>query len=168
MIHKQMQHLRGVIVGTLLLACHTTAAPLELELEPQFRTGNQIQALVDAAIKVGCGGVVTVPPGEYQFEERSSLQIYSGCNLTVTAEGAATLWFECGFGVHIANSSEVRFIGFTIDYRTACFAQGKVPIMQTIHSGRNQFAPLCHVCSGCSRFAAYFGAAVRVTCMSPA
>jgi hypothetical protein len=36
------------------------------------------------------------------------------------------LFFQCGCGVHIANSTDVTFEGFTIDYRTPCFAQGKV------------------------------------------
>ena len=70
-----------------------------------------------------------VPAGDYDFAN-SSLRIFGASQLTLTASGPATLWFACGKGVHIANSSDVVFAGFTQDYTRPCFAQG---VLQQLH-----------------------------------
>ena len=96
---------------------------------PRKLPGAKIQALVDASAALPKPAVVQVPPGDYDFGD-ASLRIFGTSQLTVRAAGgngtSTTLWFACGRGVHIANSSDVRFEGFTQDYVTACFAQGEL------------------------------------------
>ena len=70
-----------------------------------------------------------------------SLEIYGAESLVITAAtGGTTLWFVCGAGVHVANSSDVDFAGFTIDYHQPCFAQGVVVKPPPGSSGRGELA----------------------------
>lgn len=91
-----------------------------------------LQQDIDRAIASGLPNQVVRASGEYDFAPGVSLTITGATKLTVIGHwlGAAgrgsSLYFHCGAGVHIANSSDVRFQGFVIDYRQPCFAQGKV------------------------------------------
>ena len=85
--------------------------------------GRTAQAEIDRAIAAGATRV-NVPPGEYLFSGES-LRIVGASNLHITG-WSSTLYFDCGYGVHIANSSAVTFEGFVQDYTRPCFAQGVV------------------------------------------
>ena len=85
--------------------------------------GSAIQELIDAAAALPKPAVVEVPAGDYDFAGESLL-IAGHSQLTVRSTGSATLWFACGKGVHVANSSQVTVSGFTQDYTRPCFAQG--------------------------------------------
>lgn len=115
-------------LATLLLAavagCGATAAAVEVA---PAQAGRDVQLLIDNAILAHAASVV-VPGGDYHFAGES-LRIIGAHKLrisTVAAPAGASFWFDCGFGVHIANSSDVTFSGFVQDYSRPCFAQGTV------------------------------------------
>ena len=101
-------------------------------------SGSVLQHILDTAIAAGTGARVDVPAGNYTFAPATSLRIVGAENLTVSAVPPATLLFACGDGVHIANSSFVSFINFTIDYPSPCFAQGKVTVAPPASSPRSR------------------------------
>ena len=89
--------------------------------------GSALQRLIDTAIASPTTDSIKADHSAYDFDPAQSLRIYGATSLDITAApGGTTLYFYCGAGVHIANSSKVRFVGFTIDYKRPCFAQGKV------------------------------------------
>ena len=97
-----------------------------------------LQRLIDAAIASGQQGPVTVTAragASYYFNTTSlliagahGLEIVAAASASASAAPAppAELLFECGAGVHIANSSDVTFRNFIIDYPQPCFAQGQL------------------------------------------
>lgn len=103
-------------------------------------SGSVLQHMLDTAIARN-GTRVDVPAGNYTFAPSTSLRIVGAENLAVSAVPPATLLFSCGDGVHIANSSFVSFINFTIDYPIPCFAQGKVTVAPSASSPRSRTAP---------------------------
>jgi hypothetical protein len=108
----------------LLLGCCIAAQAAIVP--PQSTPGLHLQQLVDAAIATAAQTLDVTEP-VYDFDGAKSLQVYGAESLSITAAKAGTtLYFKCGDGVHIANSSNVRFSGFTISYRRPCFAQGMV------------------------------------------
>jgi hypothetical protein len=100
--------------------------------------GRAVQAEIDRAIAAGAASV-SVSDGEYLFTG-ASLRIVGGSNLHITGWGA-TLFFDCGYGVHIANSSTVTFEGFVQDYTRPCFAQGVVRSVSK-PAGATQYADI--------------------------
>jgi hypothetical protein len=85
--------------------------------------GRTVQAQIDHAIAAGAASV-TVAAGSYAFSGES-LTIVGATDLHVVG-WSVSLYFDCGYGVHIANSSSVTFEGFTQDYTAPCFASGVV------------------------------------------
>eukprot|EP01079_Euglenida_sp_SAG-EU17-18_P004444 gene4442-807_t len=86
--------------------------------------GAVLQRRVSAAIAQGAEMVSTGKEG-YRFVNMSLL-VYGASGLILSTTAGSTLWFNCGYGVHVANSTGVMFEGFTIDYWEPCFAQGTV------------------------------------------
>lgn len=133
----------SAVASLLLLAAAST-------VEGAGRSGSLLQAEVDAAIASGRPATVSASGGDYWFKG-ASLVVANAAHLRIVvvdspsiATAAAdsdvataatppslTLWFDCGSGVHIANSSDVLFQGFTIDYTAPCFAQGTVVALPT-------------------------------------
>jgi hypothetical protein len=87
--------------------------------------GAELQSQIDQAVVAGEPTDVIVKPGKYIFTGES-LRIYAAHSLRILGQGTASLWFTCGFGVHIANSSNVTISGLEQDYIWPCFAQGVV------------------------------------------
>jgi hypothetical protein len=99
---------------------------IALLVNARLHPGSELQKMIDTAISSAVSSVKVDQP-VYDFEAAESLQIYRASSLSITAATAGTtLNFFCGAGVHIANSSKIHFTGFTINYRNACFAQGRV------------------------------------------
>lgn len=97
-----------------------------LKTEDSMTPGRELQARIDKAIATGQPATVSIPPGGFSFSGES-LQIAGAHTLRIVAAArSTTLWFDCGFGVHIANSTGVTFRGFTQDYSVPCHAQGTV------------------------------------------
>ncbi len=116
-------------LATLLLtlvAQHTVECGANAVLVGR-QPGWTVQVLIDNAILAHAANV-TVPAGDYHFAGES-LRIVGAHKLrimTPPAPAGASLWFDCGFGVQIANSSDVILSGFVHDYTAPCFAQGTV------------------------------------------
>jgi hypothetical protein len=125
----------------------TTAGPLQPSgnSAPLVADGAALQQQIDRAIASGESSVIAASE-EYAFPPGVSLRIASARQLSIqggpnprrgsenTAPGSSagpttpttTLWFVCGAGVHVANSTDVTFARFIIDYKEPCFSQGKV------------------------------------------
>jgi hypothetical protein len=115
------------------------------------RNGAELQHAIDTAIAAG-RREVTVPVADFTFLPGVSLvvsgavdlAIVGGAGITASGHGSVggigdnnvsvaptnttQLWFYCGAGVHIANSTNVRFAAFVIDYAEPCFSQGVVTV----------------------------------------